>query len=422
MTTRTKEREFETQVVGEGGFTRRYSIHSGLPTASAVPTATTNHTNVERICYELGSRHAYKSKNCKHEVLIEEYYPLTGYRYLDSDEDFLYDGVSWNGFMRTGDYLMSSIEPGEATIASFNAEAFEAMKPSFEGDLQLTNFLLELLDLKQILSLAGRWGSMIKSFHAYLDLLRRSGGGKISAATALKATAVEIASGHLTWSFGIKPFIGDVMKMYAMLSEWSQRISDFLNRRGVPQVRHYSKTILNDEGVTDSSLGPSSRGHVTYTRSVKMFATMRYIYDCPDIVTFGQKLDVFRDSLGLRFGLPQLWEAIPFSFVVDWFYRVGDWLEQNQEPLFPVKLTVNDYCVSYKCKIDTSGLFELQGARLGPDPYFQGIGTKSHRKYVRERQLPSSGATFINSGHYGQNQLALSASLLTCLSSRRGSR
>jgi len=372
----------------------------------------TQHTNVERISYETGPRDDYRSKNCRHEILDSIPNTVTGYRYLDSDEDLFYDGVSWSGFIRTGSNDMSSIEPDKATIASFNAEAFAAMKPDFQGDLQLTNFLLELLDLKEIIYLGAKWGKALLGFRKFIRSLR----GK-SRADALKAVALEVAGGHLTYSFGIKPFIGDVMKLYTILTEFSERINEFLERRGVPQIRHYTKTLVNAEGVAETSLGPYVKGISTYTRNARMNATMRYTYDCPDVVTMGQKLDILRDSLGLRFGIPQLWEAIPFSFVVDWFFRVGDWTERSfQKPLFPVKLTVTDYCVSYKCQIDTSGVVELSNARLGPAPAYCDVGTHSHKKYVRERQLPSSGATFINSGHYGQNQLALSASLLTSLS------
>lgn len=415
MSTRTKELPFSTVEVGVDGYARRYYSSNGEPSSGPVATATSTYKNINRISYEVGPQSAYRTKNCRHEVLKSEPIPLTGFRKLDSNEDYYYDGVSWWGFLRTGDNAMSSIEPDSGTIASFNAEAFDAMKPSFEGDLQLTNFLLELLDLKRILQLGNRWGGILKGYKRFIRTLR----GK-SKADALKAVAAEVAAGHLAWSFGVKPFVSDVMTLYTMLTEFSVRVADFLAKRGVPQVRHYKKVLVNDEGVSEQSLSSYTKGHVTYTRNSVMNATMRYTYDCPDVITMGQKLDVLRDSLGLRFGVPQLWEAIPFSFVVDWFFRVGDWTDRHfQKPLFPVTLTVTDFCVSRKCEINTSGIIELQDARLGPNPAYQDIGSHRHKLYVRERQIPSSGATFINSGHYGQNQLALSASLLTSIAYSR---
>lgn len=37
-------------------------------------------------------------------------------------------------------------------------------------------------------------------------------------------------------------------------------------------------------------------------------------------------------QLGASAILPSLWEQIPFSFVADWFYNIGDWLAANQIP------------------------------------------------------------------------------------------
>jgi hypothetical protein len=308
----------------------------------------------------------------------------------------------------------SSLVPSDAAIDGFNAEAFSAMSPSFETDLQMTNSLLELVELKQILKLGQRWGKFARYARKRLKLLKRNG-----ARRAIMQTAQTIAEGHLTWAFGIKPFISDCEKLYEVFTQWSSSINDFLARRNVEQVRHYTKTLEDDSGEVDYEVS-HTRCVTEFNRSCKLYATMRYTYDCGDLQSLADQANILRDKLGLRFGLAELWEAIPFSFVVDWFLRVGDFLERNRDPLVKIDLTVTDYCISYKCEMSKTGFSQLLGGRLTPHA-FQRVGKVYQKQYVRKRTLPSSGSTFINSGHYGQNQLALSASLLTLLSTNRRS-
>jgi hypothetical protein len=304
--------------------------------------------------------------------------------------------------------------PTTAAIDGFNAEAFAAMSPSFETDLQLTNSLLELIELKQILKLGLRWGKFAKNLKKRFQLLKRQG-----ARRALMQTARTIAEGHITWAFGIRPFISDCEKLYSVFTQWSSSINDFLARRKVEQVRHYTKTLEDESGEVDYVVS-QTRCVTEFNRSCKLYATMRYTYDCGDLQSLADQCNILRDKLGLRFGLAELWEAIPFSFVVDWFLRVGDFLERNRKPLVKIDLTVTDYCISYKAEMSKTGFTRLLNGRLTPHD-FQRVGYVIQKEYVRKRTLPNSGSTFINSGHYGQNQLALSASLLTLLSTNRRS-
>jgi hypothetical protein len=107
-----------------------------------------------------------------------------------------------------------------------------------------------------------------------------------------------------------------------------------------------------------------------------------------------------------------VWEAIPFSFVVDWFYRVQDFLQRYQEPLWPVTVTVMDFCVSYKVELMTKANLLLLDAACDENPNVHYMGYCRQKLYHRQRQLPNSGNAFINPGYFGPNQLALSASLL----------
>jgi hypothetical protein len=345
-------------------------------------------------------------KNCSHSVFLPEYHNWSGWAGYNSYHDYEYDNFGMHGdFSSLG---ASSLEPTPLTLASFNARAFQAMEPSFEGDLHLTNFLLELVDIKRLLMLASKWKGLVTNYMRTADYLSRR-----STLQQVKFVAKEVANGHLAMSFGIKPFIRDVMGMYSTLTGLSERITDFMARRGTPQVRHYREELYDDVYEQDDGQIASANIFRKIVRSGKVtaWATMYYTYECPDIVTLGQKVDIYRDLLGLRFGFAQIWEAIPFSFVVDWFIKVQDFLEQLNKPLFKVSLTVTDYCISYKVDCLTESLISTTGATMGANVTNAVTASLKSSKYVRRVQAPNSGYSFINYGQYGRNQLALSASL-----------
>lgn len=347
-------------------------------------------------------------KNCRHVVTKPEYLLSSGYARISAEHD-----LEFHNFGMVGDFLSlgpTSLEPTPLTLAGFNARAFQAMEPSFEEDIHLTNFVLELVDVKRLLMLGAKWVGMIKSFGYSTSAFRRLTKGQ-----TIHALLKEVANAHLSLSFGIKPFVREVLQMHNVLTGLSDRIADFMARRGVPQVRHYREILYDDSSTQDDGpcMGPDVQAtrKIVRTGKVTAHATMYYTYDCPDIVTLGQKVDVLRDLLGLRFGFAQVWEAIPFSFVVDWFIKVQDFLEQLNEPLFKVNLTVTDYCISHKVVSTTEALITTTGARLGPNLTNHVTARVKGSVYVRRVQAPNSGFSFINYGRYGRNQLALSASL-----------
>lgn len=334
-----------------------------------------------------GSRH----KNCRHIHDTKVYLPLN-VSVLNQDvplgEDLVYQSWATGTIWNSAGHDALSVEPTSSTLQNYSALAFDAMKPSLEGDLQLTNFLLELVDVKHILSLFTKWEGFVK----------------------------KIAAGHLSYAFGVKPFLQDVKELYDNLTNFEGYITQFLSRRNTVQRRHYRLKFIEDDGTYEGVAGGFGLVEGTYKVKGVYHATMDYTYSCPNLDNLQGQIRALRDLLGLRFGLSQLWEAIPFSFVVDWFIRVGDWLKQYEQPLVPVNLTVVDYCESYK--IESSIEWEYYGVSpCGPQvgATTQYMGNRNTKVYVRRRSLPNSGSFFINPGQFGGNQLALSASLLTTM-------
>jgi hypothetical protein len=58
------------------------------------------------------------------------------------------------------------------------------------------------------------------------------------------------------------------------------------------------------------------------------------------------------DTLGFQLNAGILWEAIPYSFVVDWFVSVSKLLQRFRKKWIPVKLFIKDIGVSVKFEGD----------------------------------------------------------------------
>lgn len=69
----------------------------------------------------------------------------------------------------------------------------------------------------------------------------------------------------------------------------------------------------------------------SYDYRPRYHATIDYTYSLPDYKSFKsmrRTLRGFLDAFGVKFDPSIIWNAIPFSFVVDWVVDVGGWLRQ----------------------------------------------------------------------------------------------
>lgn len=176
------------------------------------------------------------------------------------------------------------------------------------------------------------------------------------------------------------------------------------------QIRHWSKTLPTIElsNVSNWSLGNYTTAKANVERKITF--TMKYKYDCKDIVTGYDKLRIFSDMFGLNFGLDVLWEAVPFSFVVDWFFNAGNFLSQTRKPSYPVRLDIMSYGYSIKSELEGDTTMTFYPHPLASSPCM--FSTYKKKVYKRVPCAPESGSFFINyNNRYDYGKLALTCSL-----------
>lgn len=268
-------------------------------------------------------------------------------------------------------------------IPNFSGLAFSTMKPSLSGDLALTVFLAEVTQLKSLLDI----------FKA-LDFSK------------LKRLRKQIAGDYLNWSFGWMPTFAELSGMWDLLGAFEKRLRDFKSRSGSTQVRHF-KLPLEDLSESEDFLWHYEvKSRTRRITSREYNATMKFTYSISNLDLQYSQLRGLADMLGLKFGAAVLWELIPFSFVVDWFFNVGDYLSQFEKDYLDSQVTIIDFCHSYKAKVEDTWTLSNRGSDAVC------FGTHTAEIYRRERTIPDTKFGITESNRYGTKQIILSAALL----------
>lgn len=199
--------------------------------------------------------------------------------------------------------------------------------------LSLPNFLLELDDIQKL------WPQLKKNIALWQKLSKGLGSNSGS------STAKVLAGDHLAYSFGIKPLLGDLRIMREILASLIAKIEDFNKRAGL-----YSSNQLTVENTLLTKGGTILQGgnaqfpipwYAVMTRKKVVGLTYRA---SPIEVTKGYLsiLRVLMDALGFELNPRILWDAVPFTFVLDWFFDVGSWIERHKHDTLELPIVYVD--------------------------------------------------------------------------------
>jgi len=203
-------------------------------------------------------------------------------------------------------------------------EAMRAMKPDLTG-VDIPVFLVELRDLRR----------MFQFWRADSSINRNLSGL------------------HLNWNFGWKPFIGDLQKLWNTLNSVQQAVEDWNNRTGKPLVRHYSFPIERQSFGGTFNYGGNSTRPCTWTATWSRAVTAHAKYlPLPFRVAPGLGRDIrgFMQGLGVGLRPSVAWELLPFSFVVDWFFNVGRWIQILDLDTLELPFQLMDFCLQSKVR------------------------------------------------------------------------
>lgn len=169
----------------------------------------------------------------------------------------------------------------------------------------------------------------------------------------------------LQWKFGIKPFLNDVQKMMSVLGNVNKRIEDLCKKdfvcRGTFEDTREATDIRSPGFAAGTMSSYKTSGYTTMqTKKKWTYGVVRRLNRSSFPSYNAIRLQLLRDQLGLSVTAAQLWEAVPYSFVVDWFLPIQTFLEQFARQPTPSWMTATGYWYTVKTETRGSVAEEIQ--------------------------------------------------------------
>jgi hypothetical protein len=228
--------------------------------------------------------------------------------------------TAWNNVTAAWGDL--SIPTGDVAQGLVN-DAFAKFKPDLTS-IQVPNFLLELENIPK----------MWRLWKTQLSVLRN------------------LAEARLNWSYGWKPLIGDlstirntILSVYQQIKEW--------NDKGPQIIKRKLDYPISNDTLTGDFVYPSGN-HKTYWSASQEQTLAAYLVfkteKIPGLDTWETVLRAYLDALGFELNPKIIWDAIPFSFVLDWFFDVGGWIERHKIDTLELPIVLVDSYLQYKAE------------------------------------------------------------------------
>ena len=142
-----------------------------------------------------------------------------------------------------------------------------------------------------------------------------------------------IAGIDLMWKFGIKPLVKDIESVHTALENIDRRVQEMLNKRFPCAGMYRNSKAETWQHSSGNSL--DTMGCFSYDVSTNRTTDKTWVYGAVKRLdpTKLPSIDVLKhrsllEKLGMRFDATDVWEAVPWSFVADWFLPIQTFLEQ----------------------------------------------------------------------------------------------
>jgi hypothetical protein len=330
--------------------------------------------------------------------------------------------------------LDGTFVPPPTNLENLNSLALRSMLPKIKEDLSLINSIIELKDFKSLPGLVKRFREIVPFIqgtlknskgilHTFRDFIRLP------------------AETYLTYQFAIAPLISDIRGVYASLANYQAQISDLISREGKMQSRHFSYKWAEYPAslVENSTAGLDQPGYIlsdpgwqwiqrrtTVTFASEFHAEIQYNYNYTAFQR--QHADVLGllDRLGVNLNAQIIWNALPWSFVVDWILDVNRFLGQyakvqNMEPV----INIHQYLWSIKRKriIDVAVVCNTTSPYI-KTLYQKGSSIRTPKVYesAYRRQVGIPGYSSLTSSGLSLKELSLGAALVSTRGRYQGPR
>ena len=232
-------------------------------------------------------------------------------------------------------------------------DSVQAMLPGIKQGMSAINNYLELKDFSTLGSTASKIALVGK-------LLKKRKYGKKTLRHILHASA----DSYLQLQFNFLPLLSDIANTGKLLAALRPKITRILNEERIPRYHHFRRDVgyLYEDSIRSTGKRPTLLasdanldGSYYQTRTVShtecMFhASMKYSYTLNSWERTNTTIASYLDAVGVNFNPAIIWNAMPWSFVVDWFLNVSQFLDALKGRLLEPRCVIHDYCWSIRVK------------------------------------------------------------------------
>jgi len=267
------------------------------------------------------------------------------------------------------EYLSPAVE---SHFGSFAQDAYDAFTEQMPQEISLPNFLYEAKEV----------GDLVKDLPVLLYRLN---------ADLTTKTASEI---WLQYNFGLAPLFDDLNTIFSLAKTIQSRL-DYLKsiRRKLVRLGHSEDLLPSNyftkwEGSAFQSNSYSSGTDINRTdfycvkQEVKYTAGAWLFHDLSGLDDWDTFLRAFLAATGFGQPLTAIWNAIPFSFLIDWVYDFSSFLKVRGARPFTGQWEVSgfNHSILEKATFEVEQTFSLRS------PLY--LGKCYLKRYRRRRHLP----------------------------------
>jgi hypothetical protein len=380
--------------------------------------------------------------------------PITGYDSSGPYNEFGPLGRHLNGVPKlyevqpNGDFISHP-----ADMTSLIERSLKNMLPGIKSELSLVNSFVELKDfgtIPGILKKLRAFGSGLFSPRPkmrrrdrtrFQDQIRRSFSRDLGLTFSEGLRGA--ANAYLQTQFNIGPLLQDISSIYTALTRTTSRINEMVARQGTPQRRHYtfkwwpvnltpddkSVDYFLTRGASDYYPPSGLTGGYNYLpiglrmyrqcqlrKPVVFHAEIEYNYNFTRYQVEHAQLLGHLDALGVNLNPAIIWNAIPYSFIVDWILGVSRWLDSRKKLNLQPAINITQYLYSTKVERTTKLWFHSYQVGNSAQVPIRYLPELYETAYRRDVGIPEIG--LLRANGLSSVEVSLGAALVITRASR----
>ena len=279
-----------------------------------------------------------------------------------------------------------------AQMTSWSIDALNKFSDQVPTSVSVANFLYELKDMKGMIPSIDRRG--------------------------LSKT---VSNNFLAFEFGVKPFISDIKAMVEMSDAVDKRLKHLLDTAGksvdlrfdreldLITEEHIIRINVEDPNYNSSSDNFNGLRLRRTSAKVKFHCGAKLFQDLQGLSDSMSKLKALAASGGFNHPARVIWNAIPYSFVVDWFFSIGKILDSISIQPFGGEYRISDVGWSLKREATYIGTQVMANGQFVDGNAT--LGTVRVKDYVRQPGFPAT-SLLLTDGQLSPKQLVLGLAML----------